>query len=175
MAQRKKNASGAKRKIQFELTPTGAAAAAVVCVSLFFWMFFLGVWAGQSVLGPPAAHKEAVALPKKKTQSPPPVFTAAAKKTAPTAVPAGPASFFTLQIGAFRDKSGAMHEIVRWKVRGEKSYLVKDVDEKGTLYRVCLGKFSELAAANGFAQKYAKKGQQPYIILLPETKFGAAE
>jgi hypothetical protein len=50
-----------EKKLKFELTKSAIAGIAVISFCLFLWMFLLGVWAGQSLLLPSYAKKEAIA------------------------------------------------------------------------------------------------------------------
>jgi hypothetical protein len=43
---------GKKKKIKFELTPSGLFGIGVVLFCILLWMFLLGIWAGQTVLLP---------------------------------------------------------------------------------------------------------------------------
>ncbi len=54
MATKRKKRSPKGKTYRFQLTLTGIAGISVVCFCLFFWMFLLGIWAGQTFLLPSA-------------------------------------------------------------------------------------------------------------------------
>jgi hypothetical protein len=54
------------KKIRFELTRKAICGIGVVCFCIFFWMFLLGVWTGQSLLVP--TSQERMALKKSMEQ-----------------------------------------------------------------------------------------------------------
>lgn len=58
---RKKTAKPAKR-FQFQLGWSGLLGVTVVTFCLFLWMFMLGVWAGQTILLPPAGAGRTTAI-----------------------------------------------------------------------------------------------------------------
>ena len=73
---KKTKAKGKKAKaFTFQLGWSGLAGVTVVAVCLFFWMFILGVWAGQTILLPPgkgkaAGERRVVAGPGKSVEEP---------------------------------------------------------------------------------------------------------
>ena len=56
MPQRKKTAPAAQKKtaghFTFHLTLSGVAGIALATFCLFLWMFFLGIWAGRTIISP---------------------------------------------------------------------------------------------------------------------------
>ncbi len=61
MATRKKKPARKKKTTKpftFQLGWTGIAGVTVVTLCLFLWMFFLGVWAGQTILFPSGGVKK---------------------------------------------------------------------------------------------------------------------
>ncbi len=63
----------AKRKIQFQLGWGGIFAIAVSTLCVLVWMFVLGLWTGQKLVGHPAATPGP--LPKSSVVSPPPLMS----------------------------------------------------------------------------------------------------
>lgn len=46
-----------RKRFRIELGWRGMFGLVVVCFCLFFWMFLLGIWAGQTILLPPRNHQ----------------------------------------------------------------------------------------------------------------------
>jgi rare lipoprotein A len=81
------------------------------------------------------------------------------------------AGFFTVQVGAFRDRSNAE----RLRDRLSSSYtpiFIQQYDSPdGTFYRVRVGKISGEEAAHGFGEQLrAKEGFTPFVVRLDEPK-----
>ncbi|BCO08430.1 hypothetical protein GF1_08060 [Desulfolithobacter dissulfuricans] len=69
---RKKSRTG--KRFRFQLSLSGLLGIGVVCFCLFLWMFLLGIWAGQTILLPPAEKERRSATveqkPGRETQLP---------------------------------------------------------------------------------------------------------
>jgi len=194
MAQaRKKNTAA----IHFELTWWGLFGLGIGCFCIFIWMFLLGVWAGQTVLMPPSDRierpelksladsvlNEISRMPSGSDIGRPAATTEesieesviedqAAAGATPDAPPAT-TSFFALQVASFKDLIAAERSVASWSKKDSGAFLLPLVTDDGTLYRVFLGRFDNLADANARATKLNRdEGVQAYITLLPATAAG---
>ncbi|HSR35652.1 MAG TPA: SPOR domain-containing protein [Desulfurivibrionaceae bacterium] len=168
-----------KIAFRFELSWGGMFGLTAVCACIFLWLFLLGVWAGQTVLLPPEGTQS---ISFARLTSGPDVKTDPAKVTEPApAAPAadqaaakpGPAepSFFSLQVGAFREMESANHAKEEWASRGHKVFIQPAAENSDGLIRVFIGKFEKLSEANALAAKIdQEEGVQAYIALLPASK-----
>ncbi|MFZ5758439.1 MAG: SPOR domain-containing protein [Thermodesulfobacteriota bacterium] len=176
---------------RFELGIGGMLGLGVVCCCIFLWMFLLGVWSGQTILLPAAPGKGAAMLTGmaaglwEKSRSlresggravdlPATAPTAAVGDTLPSTVATtssspAEASFFSLQVGSFRDKKKAQREVLAWQAKGRDAFSLPP--EEGTdVYRVFIGRFERLADANQLAAGLEKEEEvRVYITLLPES------
>lgn len=177
--------NGAKKiAFRFELSWGGMFGLVAVCGGIFVWLFFLGVWAGQTVLLPPEgtqsisfarltgkpdtkndkkAKAAATAAPVAKSEPAPPPVAAKPETVEP--------SFFCLQVGAFREQESANHAKEEWEARGHKAFIQPASENSDGLIRVFVGKFEKLSEANALAAKIdQEEGVQTYVALLPASK-----
>jgi hypothetical protein len=164
-----------KRKfaIRFELGIGGLLGLGVLVFCIFLWMFLLGIWAGQTVLSPTSADNKINAMTrlaadiwqKGKQLAPDDGLTgrqSAAKEN----------SFFSLQIGAFRDPAKAAAMVKKWRKRGYTVFAIAGDADDDSLNRVFIGKYKNLAAANTKAAALEDSDNiRAYITLLPEAAF----
>ncbi|MGV1099839.1 SPOR domain-containing protein [Thiovibrio sp. JS02] len=171
-----------KFTIRFELGLFGLFSLVVVCFCLFFWMFLLGLWAGQTVFSPAAGgkapfaqvispfqdNKGAVAIPssaeaEKDVVDEPLPATVEAESSEP--------SFFALQVAAFREAERAKSDVEQWRARGYDAFAVPPEDADDPFSRVYVGKFDKLADANQLAARLEKEEDvKTYIALLPASR-----
>ena len=187
-------AAGKRQKkrfvLRFELGIGGVLGLGVVCFCIFLWMFLLGVWSGQTILLPASPGKGADMLTRmaselweksKSMQQHIPRSPDMAKKAGTgevvgpspiiTPIDSGPEpSFFSLQVGSFRDKKKAQRDVLGWQSKGhDVFYLAPEGDTDA--YRVFIGRFEKLADANVLAVKLEKQEDvRAYITLLPDSK-----
>jgi len=179
--------------VRFELGLLGMLSLTLVTGCIFFWMFIIGIWAGQTILQPsPGAEKsslakivgalqpgkpapvEPVALPEQKKNmaaepgTPPESASAPAPET--EWAEAEP-SFFALQVSAVRDQDRAQQDVAQWRERGYDAFSVPPEDQDDPFIRVYVGKFDKLAEANQLIAKLEKEEKvKAYIALLPASK-----
>lgn len=179
---------------RIELGIGGLLGVGLVCFCIFLWMFLLGVWSGQTVLlpskpgkGPDMLTKMASELwqqgrapvPEKGVTPPPPPFEPLAE--------AGPGkemngangtgaeaqsepSFFSLQVGSFRDKKKAQRDVLGWRAKGQDAFFLPP-EEGADAFRVFVGRFEKLAAANEVAARLeSEEDVRAYVTLLPAAK-----
>lgn len=181
--------------IRIELGIGGLLGLAVVSFCIFLWMYLFGVWTGQSGLqstlasGDPREFVSAAVKMLKKDAPAAVVPTAregteamapsTAVETPPAAPPAksttqakddGGASFFAIQVGAFRDEQRALKTVLQWRVREYQAFYLKP-EADGTFYRVLVGQFDSLAEANGLAATLeASEQNKVFISLVSESQ-----
>ncbi|MEW6220332.1 MAG: SPOR domain-containing protein [Thermodesulfobacteriota bacterium] len=174
---------GKRPRIRFELTWSGLCGLGVVLFCLCLWMFLLGIWAGQTILVPAGDWREAgrfglgsvaadlAGREPAKTAARPAATQGTARKPAPDheeETPAG--TSFTLQVGAFREEEHAQQTVAVWRQRGQPVFTERIDTEAGTLKRVYVGLFDDLAAANALALKLSREEHlEATITLLPVT------
>jgi hypothetical protein len=169
--------------IRFELGLGGLAGLGIICFCIFLWMFLLGVWAGQTVLlpsgkgdtakaisrfsaklwsqGQEAANSQKKALEQRSAAS--------KKKKAGLSGDEEEPSYFTLQVASYESEGDARQEVLDWQARGEEAFFFKPQDGS-TLFRVFLGRFDTLAAANEKVDQLEEaENLQAFITLLPVT------
>lgn len=181
--------------VRFELGLLGMFTLALVTGCIFFWMFIIGIWAGQTVLQPtPGEEKsplaklagalhpgvpavEPVASPEQKKNN-----VAAPEAGAPQGA-ASPSetewaeaepSFFALQVSAVKDQDRAQQDVAQWRGRGYEAFAVPPEDKDDPFIRVYVGKFDKLADANQLIAKLEKEEKvKAYIALLPASRLQA--
>lgn len=159
----------------------------IVCFCVFLWMFLLGIWAGQTILLPSvdsgdsfALNKLAGFLPAKEVSSDDTSSANNLEQSAEENATSGTAnepsdisepSFFSLQVGAFRDPERADKAKQNWRVLGYDAFTQSSDDAGNPLCRVFIGKFENLAEANSLAARLEKKeNTKANIALLPASK-----
>ncbi|MFZ5764236.1 MAG: SPOR domain-containing protein [Thermodesulfobacteriota bacterium] len=175
---------------RFELGIGGMLGLGMVCCCIFLWMFLLGVWSGQTILLPSAPGKGSAMLTgmaaglweksrglresgRRAVDLPATAPTAAVSDALPSTVTttssSAEASFFSLQVGSFRDKKKAQREVLAWQAKGREAFSLPP--EEGTdVYRVFIGRFERLADANQLAAGLEKEEEvRVYITLLQES------
>lgn len=172
--------------IRFELGWFGIFSLGVVSFCIFFWMFLLGIWAGQTILQPNGTA----------TNSPFAKLTSSLQgkgEERQEATVAGPAgnlaeqareieegtsewptsepSFFALQVAAFRDPARAQKSVGQWRGRGYQAFSAPPEDKDDPFTRVYVGKFDKLVDANGLAARLEKQeNTKAFIALLPASR-----
>jgi cell division septation protein DedD len=92
------------------------------------------------------------------------------------ALPAAPdhvesSSFFSLQIAAFSEAESSYKEAAAWRQRGVEAFALRPEEGGDGLYRVCVGRFAELAEANREASRLEEaENIKPFITLIPAFK-----
>jgi cell division septation protein DedD len=176
--------------IRFELGLLGMFSLTLVTGCIFFWMFIIGIWAGQTILQPapgegksPLAQiagalqpgKPAVSIEKQEDMAP---EAAAPPAQAPPAsetewAEAEP-SFFALQVSAVRDQERAQQDVRQWRERGYEAFSVPPEDQDDPFIRIYVGKFDKLADANQLIAKLENEEKvKAYIALLPASRLPA--
>ncbi len=181
---------------RIELGIFGMLGVGVVFFCIFLWMFLLGVWSGQTILlpskpakGPDMLTRMAADLWQKGKTTiregitpPDPVRTDDVEggKAASKEGRVGPEeqegpSFFSLQVGSFRDKKKAQRDVLGWKAKGHDAFYLPP--EEGTdAFRVFVGRYEKLAEANEVATRLEnEEDTRAYVTLLPVSKLSAGK
>ena len=80
------------------------------------------------------------------------------------------ASFFTLQVAAYEIENNARQEVLDWQARGEDAFFLRP-KEGSSIFRVFLGRYDTLAAANEKVDQLEEgENLQAFITLLPVTE-----
>jgi cell division septation protein DedD len=169
-----------KIRIHFELSLTGLLGLTVVVFCVFLWMFLLGIWAGQTVLLPESQRSgqgpsNTEAWPGSAdagapVQEPP---ASAVRETGGAAlkIEKEEASFFSLQVAAYSEQARAGRAVVEWRRRGFDAFFLLPSEGGDGLYRVCLGRFENLAEANREAERLEELEEiRAFITLVPAAK-----
>jgi len=180
--------------VRFELGLLGMFTLTLVTGCIFFWMFIIGIWAGQTILQPtpgeaksPLAKLAGVLQPGKPSaveslapsgQKGDTVSESGAPSQAP---PAGETewaeaepSFFAIQVSAVKDQERAQQDVAQWRGRGYEAFSVPPEDKDDPFIRVYVGKFDKLAEANQLIAKLEKEEKvKAYIALLPASRLQA--
>ena len=172
-----------KRIFQFELTLLGLLGVGVVCICIFLWMFFLGVWAGQTILLP---SQPLNVVSSKDTpsgvgngqvaflggESPSEEQTAASDSSGQENVEDDvETSFFSLQVGAFSSEERARGAANSWVAKGYEAFYQAPSDDGDIYWRTFVGKFNELSGANDEAEKFKDREQvKSFIALVPAAE-----
>lgn len=159
----------------------------IVCFCIFLWMFLLGIWAGQTILLPSVDSEESFSLNKLTDFLPVkeksfdatssgnnlerPAEESATLDLNNGASDISEPSFFSLQVGAFRDSEKAQKARQNWKGQGYDAFVQAPDTAEDLFWRVFVGKFKNLAEANDLAARLEKKENiKAYIALLPASK-----
>ncbi|MDG4474758.1 SPOR domain-containing protein [Thiovibrio frasassiensis] len=180
--------------VRFELGLLGMFSLTLVTGCIFFWMFIIGIWAGQTILQPtpgevtsPLAKLAGVLQPGKPAAVEPAVPSGQKADVASEAGPpsaAPPASetewaeaepsVFALQVAAVRDQERAQQDVAQWRGRGYDAFSVPPEDQDDPFIRIYVGKFDKLAEANQLLAKLEKEEKvKAYIALLPASRLQA--
>ncbi|MBI5558194.1 MAG: SPOR domain-containing protein [Deltaproteobacteria bacterium] len=178
--------------IRFELGIGGFLGLGLVSFCIFLWMFLLGVWSGQTVLSPSTPGKGPEMLTRMATDlwqqgkssiqgraevqpEEPLEETGSGSREAPApnvavADEQSEPSFFSLQVGSFRDNKRAQREVLGWKAKGQDAFFLPP-EEGADAYRVFIGKFEKLAEANAVTVRLERdEDVRAYVTLLPAAK-----
>ena len=80
-------------------------------------------------------------------------------------------SFFSLQVAAFSDAERADKEVAAWRARGKEAFSLPPEEGGDGLYRVCVGRFAELADANREASRLDEaENIKTFITLVPKAR-----
>lgn len=173
-----------KQLISIELGFGGLAGLTFACLCIFLWMYLFGVWTGQSLFqaddglqttknisgfakkvlrhataspsGDKAKAGEGASDPDAEKE------VSAEKSTAPEP----DASFFAVQVAAFKEKQRAMNAVLQWRARDYESFYLLPEPPNGTFHRVFVGRFDSLAEANSLAAKLESAEQGKMFITL---------
>ena len=178
--------------IRFELGLLGMFSLTLVTGCIFFWMFIIGIWAGQTILQPapgevaksPLAKLAGALKPGKQDPVESGASSAQKENMEPATempVESAPASetewaeaepsFFALQISAVRDQERAQQDVAEWRGRGYEAFSLPPEDEDDPFIRIYVGKFDKLADANQLIAKLEKEEKvKAYIALLPASR-----
>jgi DedD protein len=182
------------RKIQFQVSWGGLIALIVSAVCVFMWIFILGFWVGQKLVGRSLDESLPTQVVARAVSETGEVVPAVSEKTKvsedlnPDTQTAKERSgdtsdvnishkkikkakkrgvYFVLQIASCRERDRANKEAGRWRDKGYRAE-VRRVDlgpEKGIWYRVHLGEFRSAEEATSFAEKLAQKHNlKSYIV-----------
>jgi DedD protein len=179
MAQTRKKS----RKIQFQLSWGGLIALTVATFCVFLWVFILGFWVGQKLVGRSSLDESlppqvvARAVPEAKEPIPSVSEKTGVSKTLKPDTQAVKEEvrdkakkrgvYFVLQIASCRERDRANKEAERWRDKGYRAEVRKaDLGpERGIWYRVHLGEFRSVEEATSFAEKLAQKHNlKSYIV-----------
>jgi cell division septation protein DedD len=73
---------------------------------------------------------------------------------------------FSIQVGAFRSSQEATTQMDKWRTKGYSTFMtVGDVPNKGTWYRVRIGRFTDLKEANGFLKRFKEKERIEALVV----------
>lgn len=185
-----------KFSIKFELSPAGMLSVGVVCFCIFLWMFLLGVWAGQTILstgsysiaGPgrggaarlrEISPKKVVAKlpapaaepkPAEPLETPPPAVDKPGKTapTKPALAGASDSSYFTVQVGAYRESGYAEKALEEWLAKGYQAFSRPPEGPDDKYIRVYVGRFEEVAEARKQAETLERHEKiKPFIATIP--------
>ncbi len=180
--------------VRFELGLLGMFSLTLVTGCIFFWMFIIGIWAGQTILQPtpgevksPLAKLAGVLQPGKPAALAPGATSEQKKNMTPESGPpseSAPASetewaeaepsFFAIQVSAVRDQDRAQQDVAQWRGRGYEAFSVPPEDKDDPFIRIYVGKFDKLAEANQLIAKLEKEEKvKAYIALLPASRLQA--
>jgi len=181
--------------VRFELGLLGMISLTLVTGCIFFWMFIIGIWAGQTILQPtpgeeksplaklagalqpgnPATVEPAVSPEQKKNMAPPEAGAPQGSSPASeTEWAEAEPSFFALQVSAVKDQDRAKQDVAQWRGRGYEAFSVPPEDKDDPFFRVYVGKFDKLAEANQLIAKLEKEEKiKAYIALLPASRLQA--
>lgn len=181
------NALKEKFLVRFELGLLGMFSLTLVTGCIFFWMFIIGIWAGQTILKPaseeenPSLTRIADAL-QPETAAVKPGDAAGEKKdmgldstsASESEWAATEPSFFVLQVAAVRDQDRVQAEMAQWRGRGYEAFSVPPEDKNDPSIRIFVGRFDKLADANQLLAKLEKEEKvKAYIALLPASRLPA--
>lgn len=80
---------------------------------------------------------------------------------------------FSLQVAAFSEAERADKEAAVWQQRGAEAFTLQPEEGGDGLYRVCVGRFAELAEANREASRLEEtENIKAFITLVPATRAG---
>ncbi len=166
-----------KKRISFEMSIGGLLGLVLVSLCVLLWLFFLGVWAGQTILLPTIGEEGATVrsearIPPAKTDTlavEAPVEAAEVKKPpAPGKPGEAGSSFFSLQVESLTDSGEAGRAVLNWQARGHQAFLLAPGGEHEPFWRIFVGRFASLTEANSQAAALEKaENVKVYITLLP--------
>ena len=161
-----------KFAIRLEIGLGGMLGLGVLVFCIFLWMFLLGIWAGQTILSPTTADNKINAMTRLAAD----IWQKGKEPLNQLGSGNEEKSFFTLQIGAFRDPAKAAEMVKKWQLRGYPVFSIAGAADENSLNRVFIGKFENLAAANAKAAALENSDKiRAYITLLPEKNFNKTD
>ncbi len=178
-----------KQDIQFQMGWGGLVALASASVCVLLWVFVLGFWVGQKLIG--RAEYELHPTPSIRDTVPEthpgnreitdgselPTEDIGQEGITETGTGHGPASqrghavvsIFALQIASYREKGQAEKECRKWRDKGY-HVQIKRADlgpDRGVWYRVYLGQFHSLKEAIASSVRLAEReGLKSYVVPL---------
>lgn len=170
--------------VRFELGLLGMFSLTLVTGCIFFWMFIIGIWAGQTILQPTveegksssptvaeALQPEAAIVgsgglfEEKKNMASEPVVASE------TEWAASEPSFFALQVAAVSEQDRAQQEVAQWRGRGYDAFSLPPEDKNDPFIRVYVGRFDKQAEANQLVAKLEKEEKfKTHVVLLPVAR-----
>jgi len=118
----------------------------------------------QSPLGPEGGEV-AAEVKSEATPSPTPQPNPPAAKSAVKAKDENAASYFAIQVAAYREEQRALKAVAQWRVREYDAFYLQP-EPDGNFYRVLIGRFDSLAEANGLASQLESSEQNKVFISL---------
>jgi len=173
-----------KALVSIELGLGGLLGLAVASFCIFLWMFLFGMWTGQSVLQtsddlqPIKGESGFAAKIRQKTSNGQEVIKKSITKGSLENRDDGEgnikkempvdqeASFFAVQVAAFKDEQRAVNTVLQWRARDYESFYLRPDSPNGTFHRVFVGRFESLAEANTLAAKLESAEQRKVFIML---------
>ena len=179
--------------VRFELGLLGMFTLTLVTGCIFFWMFIMGIWAGQTILQPTpgeaksplaklagalqpgmAAVEPGASPEQKKNMTSEAGTPSESAPAAETEWAEAEPSFFALQVAAVKDQERAQQDVAQWRGRGYEAFSVPPEDADDPFIRIYVGKFDKLADANQLIAKLEKEEKvKAYIALLPASRLQA--
>nr|MBF0221478.1 SPOR domain-containing protein [Desulfobulbaceae bacterium] len=185
MATKKKTTKKVKKPlVSIELGVGGLLGLLVSSFCIFLWMFLFGLWTGQSVLQTSESSDKAKDLPgfaskmwhkrseaqitraeSTSEKSPEEVRDPVVKSENETAA-SQDASFFAVQVSAFKDQHRAEKAVQQWRDKKYNSFYLMPDPPDGKFHRVFVGHFDSLAEANSLAATLESVEQRKVFIML---------
>lgn len=186
MAKKKKTTKKAKKAlVSIELGLGGLMGLFVSSFCIFLWMFLFGMWTGQSVLQSSENLEKAQDLPgfaskmwhktteaqnttkKQNDIGEKEEKTLSQVVKSEDEIPANQdASFFAVQVSAFKDPQRAEKAVQQWRDKKYDSFYLMPEPPDGKFHRVFVGHFDSLAEANTLAANLESVEQRKVFIML---------
>ncbi|HCC55034.1 MAG TPA: hypothetical protein DEQ20_08975 [Desulfobulbaceae bacterium] len=173
--------------VRFELSLLGMCSLTLVTGCIFFWMFIIGIWAGQTILQPNSGEGKSTLPTVAETVQPGVVVgepgDLVGEKKNMLSEPAAASeaewaesepSFFALQVAAVSEQDRAQQEVAQWRVRGYDAFSLPPEDKGDPFIRVYVGRFDKQAEANQLVAQLEKEANlKANVVLLPVARLKA--